>query len=525
MNKSFISTSSTRRMHYTPSTSSTAPAITSTFNRRINKHNSNKRYVDRDLHTQQLLLGQDAYWLDSADAPESQFNTPMDAVEYQSPLATANAFDDAHALNDLEIQERVAVATSNVSSAAVHPNPFLDDTAAGRWPSTPTRPMRTSPTTHRLSLSNRHYQESESSSSSLIMDVRPAMLDDDSRPITSSNTTTVASTRRPPPLPRTTRRSRMTTSNSITYDLPPRSLDPAPLVIINKRPTHPLTPTSPPASSASSSSASSAGLSSPSSNTIDTSSSTTAPTVNGGVRRRPSPFPLGPVQAPTPPPRRRNRYVPPSPHIVDIAVETFNLPTTTLSTTHRRSIDSEASRASPVQRASTLLDEDEDDTTVAVAAVTSVRSSPVRQHMQQGHLDKSVIHSSLEEERERQWRRLDEERARSMEITWDAPNEKAEPTACKWTKKEKKEKKEKVEEKKKEKKEKKSWWRSCFGGGRAIVHDEEVVSTPQQPLEVEEDDYMFAEAFRDEEEDQEEVQEDEKKAMRAKRRKTLKKRV
>ncbi|CAG8646264.1 15934_t:CDS:2, partial [Acaulospora colombiana] len=464
--------------------------ITSTYNRRVNhtKRISNKQQrLDRDLHTQHLLLGQDAYWLDSSDAPESQFNTPMDAVEYQSPLASANAFDDAHALNDLEIEDQVA---RNVVSVPPNPNPFLDDTAAGRWPSTPTRPMRTSPTTHRLSLSNRHHQhDSESSSSSLvIVDARPATLDDDSRAITSSST---PQRRLPPP----------TQDNQ-------------------ERLTHPLTPTSPPASSASSSSASSAGLSSPSSNTIDTSSSAT-PTNNGGVRRRPSPFPLGPVQAPTPPPRRRNRYVPPSPHIVDIAVETFNLPTTTLSTTHRRSIDSEASRASPVQRASTLIDEDEDDTTTAHA--TNVRNSPVRQHMQQGHLDKSVIHSSLEEERERQWRRLDEERARSMEITWDASavtNEKADHAPCKWTKKDKKQ----VKEKKEVKKEKKSWWRSCFGGGRAIVHDEEIVPTPQ-PLEVEEDDYMFAEAFRDEEEDQGEVQEDEKRAMRAKRRKTLKKRV
>lgn len=147
--------------------------------------------------------------------------------------------------------------------------------------------------------------------------------------------------------------------------------------------------------------------------------------------RRPSPFPLGPVPPPLPP--RRARYEPP-PHIVDVAVERFNINTRTIS--------------SPI------------------TSTTSTTSSPS---------------SALEQERQRQWQQWEAERVRSLEMTREAAkNNRVQAPSSSSSNRTTTTTTTAVSEKpltsssQSTKKSKSKWW-WCFSGGAVETDNEEVL--------------------------------------------------
>lgn len=145
--------------------------------------------------------------------------------------------------------------------------------------------------------------------------------------------------------------------------------------------------------------------------------------------RRPSPFPLGPVPPPLPP--RRARYEPP-PHIVDVAVERFNINTRTIS--------------SPI--------------------TTTTSTSPS---------------SALEQERQRQWQQWEAERVRSLEMTREAAkNNRVQAPSSSSSNRTTTTTTTAVSEKpltsssQSTKKSKSKWW-WCFSGGAVETDNEEVL--------------------------------------------------
>jgi hypothetical protein len=131
--------------------------------------------------------------------------------------------------------------------------------------------------------------------------------------------------------------------------------------------------------------------------------------------RRPSPFPLGPVPPPLPP--RRVRYEP-QPHIVDVAVERFNINTRTIS--------------SPV-----------------------VASTPA---------------SALDQERQRQWQQWEAERIRSLEMTREAAKNNRVQAPSSTSSSSRTTSSEVKASPRSTKKSKGKWW--CFGAG-AVESDHE----------------------------------------------------
>jgi len=141
--------------------------------------------------------------------------------------------------------------------------------------------------------------------------------------------------------------------------------------------------------------------------------------------RRPSPFPLGPVPPPLPP---RVRYEP-QPHIVDVAVERFNINTRTIS--------------------------------------APVASTPAR------------APSALDQERQRQWQQWEAERIRSLEMTREAAknNRVQAPSSTSSSNRTTSSVSESKVSPTSTKKSKGKWW--CFGAG-AIESDHEEVNEKQE---------------------------------------------
>jgi hypothetical protein len=352
--------------------SSTSSSPYSPFASPYSRHN-----MDRDVLAQRALLGEDAY-LTELESP-SPLATPSPMIKQLSPLTVASHLQD------------------------LQHNPFLDEYDAGREPlsvpaAAPPSVKRDPTPPHRSSLRS----SSTMTSSGLGLDFQI----DDSRTSIVSYIVNC-----PHDLPAPIERKE--------HSRPARqALEPASVTL----PTIQETDSSSPSSRRRTKPATMNTYPLPPSSYV---SSPASPTPTW---RRPSPFPLGPVPPQLPP--RRVRYEP-QPHIVDVAVERFNINTRTIS------------------------------------------SSPVASKP-------ATASSALDQERQRQWQQWEAERIRSLEMTREAAKNnrvQAPSSSASSSNRTTSSVSEAKVTPASTKKSKGKWW--CFGGG-AIESDHEEVNEKQQ---------------------------------------------
>lgn len=348
--------------------SSTSYSPYSPFASPYSRHN-----IDRDVLAQRALLGEDAY-LSELESP-SPLATPSPMMKQLSPLTVASHLQD------------------------LQHNPFLDDYDTAREPGESCQPCQplSAPAAAPLSV-KRDVAHPPRSSLRSASTMTSSPLHDSRTSIHIYYPFLVLTHPKEHPLPaRQAPRGLSLDPASATLPTIQETISSSPS---RRRRTQPATMNTYPL---------------PPSSYVNTPASPTP------TWRRPSPFPLGPVPPPLPP--RRVRYEP-QPHIVDVAVERFNINTRTIS--------------------------------------SPVASTPA---------------SALDQERQRQWQQWEAERIRSLEMTREAAKNNRVQASSSYAASSDRTTSSVNEAKVSPAKSKGKWW--CFGGD-ALESDHEEVNEKQQ---------------------------------------------